>query len=355
MEKYNRTRKKDASGDFFMRFFRSVGGKVLLGFLSALFIITGSVMCGVNSIFSGFNHIDINSFGVDSNFNGGADASVDPNLPVNNNPDAMQFGSGDIISNPNIQNILLIGSDTRGGELYGRSDSMMIVSIDKKSNQIKLTSLLRDMYVKIDGIQDNRINVAYGHGGPKLLADTIQKNFRIKLDNYVRVDFESFKKLINMVGGVQITLTQAEANEINNHPSTYFTNGQTQRVQAGLNTLNGAGALAYSRIRHIDSDFGRTQRQRTVIEALTKKMKSSSPATILGVIKEIQPYVQTDLTNDQLTSLSFGAPSYLSNSLSQLSIPANGAYTSENIRGMAVLVPDIEKNKALIWKFIYNR
>lgn len=355
MGKYNRTQKKDASGNSFMRFFRSVGGKVLLVFLSVLFIFTGSVMCGVNSVFSGFNHIDINSFGVDSNFNTGKDESVDPNLPVNNNPDAMQFGAGDIISNPNIQNILLIGSDTRGGELYGRSDSMMIVSIDKKNNQIKLTSLLRDMYVKIDGIQDNRINVAYGHGGPKLLADTIQKNFRIKLDNYVRVDFESFKKLINKVGGVQITLTQAEANEINNHQGTYFTNGETQRVQAGLNTLNGAGALAYSRVRHIDSDFGRTQRQRTVIEALMKKMKSSSPATILGVIQEIQPYVQTDLTNDQLTSLSVSAPSYLGNSLSQLSIPANGAYTSENIRGMAVLVPDIEKNKALIWKFIYNR
>lgn len=355
MEKSIRARQKKGSGASFISFFRSKGGKILLVVLSVLFIFTGSIMCGVNSVFAGFMHIDINSFGVDSNFSTGADESVDPNLPVNNNPNAMQFGTGDIISDPNIQNILLIGSDTRGGELYGRSDSMMIVSIDKKNNQIKITSLLRDMYVKIDGMQDNRINVAYGHGGPKLLADTIQKNFRIKLDNYVRVDFESFKKLINMLGGVQVTLTKAEANEINNHPGTYFTNGQTQQVKAGLNTLNGAGALAYSRIRHIDSDFGRTQRQRTVIEALMKKMKSSSPGTILGVIQEIQPYVQTDLTNDQLTSLSFGAPSYLSNSLSQLSIPANGAYTSENIRGMAVLVPDIEKNKALIWKFIYNR
>lgn len=323
---------------------------------SVLFLLVGSGMCFVDGLFSGFNHVDRNSFGVDSGFNvNEEDESVDPNLPVNNDPSAMQFGSGSIISDSNILNILLIGSDTRGNEKYGRSDSMMIVSINKKTKQVKLTSLLRDMYVKIDGLQDNRINVAYGHGGPKLLADTIEKNFRVKLDNYVRVDFESFKKLINMVGGVQITLTQAEANEINNHPGTYFTNGETQRVKAGLNTLNGAGALAYSRIRHIDSDFNRTQRQRTVIEALLKSMKSSSAGTIWSVVSEMRQYVQTDLTNSQLFDLSMNSLSYLSNPLQQLSILASGAYQSENIRGMAVLVPNIEKNKALIWKFIYNR
>ncbi|NLJ30266.1 MAG: LytR family transcriptional regulator [Clostridiales bacterium] len=339
-----------------MRFFRTKGGKITLVVFSVLFLLVGSGMCFVDGLFSGFNHVDRNSFGVDSGFNvNEEDESVDPNLPVNNDPSAMQFGSGSIISDSNILNILLIGSDTRGNEKYGRSDSMMIVSINKKTKQVKLTSLLRDMYVKIDGLQDNRINVAYGHGGPKLLADTIEKNFRVKLDNYVMVDFESFKKLINMVGGVQITLTQAEANEINNHPGTYFTNGETQRVKAGLNTLNGAGALAYSRIRHIDSDFNRTQRQRTVIEALLKSMKSSSAGTIWSVVSEMRQYVQTDLTNSQLFDLSMNSLSYLSNPLQQLSILASGAYQSENIRGMAVLVPNIEKNKALIWKFIYNR
>lgn len=353
MGKYNPAQGKSMSGNSVMRFFRSTGGKVLVVVLSVLFIFVGSGMCTVNGIFSGFVHTDGN-FGLDENFHDEG-TSADPNLPVNNNPDSMQFGTGAILSDANIQNILLIGSDTRGDEKYGRSDSMMIVSINKKTNQIKIVSLLRDMYMKIDGIQDNRINVAYGRGGPQLLEDTIQKNFRIKLDNYVRVDFESFKKLINMVGGVQITLTQAEANEINGHPGTYFTQGDTQRVQVGPNTLNGAGALAYSRIRHIDSDFGRTQRQRTVIESLMKKMKNAGPANILNMIKEMQPYVQMDLTNDALTALALGAPAYLSNPLSQLSIPGDGAYQSENIRGMAVLVPNIEKNKAAIWKFLYNR
>lgn len=227
----------------------------------------------------------------------------------------------------------------------------MVVSINKVTKQIKITSFLRDMYLKINGIQDNRINVAYGHGGPKLLADTIQNNFRIKLDNYVRVDFQSFKKLINLVGGVQITLTKAEANEINSHPGVYFVNGETQKVVEGANLLNGAGALAYSRIRHIDSDFGRTQRQRKVIEALIKTLKSN-PTKIVTVADQLLQEVQTDIPRDSIINIALNASSY---PISQMSLPAQGAYQSKGIRGMAVLVPDIEKNKAILWKFIYNR
>lgn len=325
----------------------SKGRKVLLVVISCLFIFSGSLMVGANYYLSRINHTNLNDFGLNSELpSDEADASIDPNLPVNNNPGSMNFGTGDIRSDPNIQNILLIGSDTRGGEKYGRSDSILIMSLNKNTKQVKMISFLRDLYVKINGLQDNRINASYSYGGPKLLIDTLQNNFRFKIDNYIRVDFNSFQKLIDMVGGVQITLTKAEADQVN-------MNSGSSHVNAGVNKLNGAQALAYARIRHIDSDFGRTQRQRNVITSLMSSMKHSNIATLTSVANEMLPLVQTDLSNNQIIDLAFNGTSYMSNSPSQLSIPADGAYKSENIRKMAVLVPDVEKNKNLVWNFLY--
>lgn len=330
-------------------FFTTKTGKALILIVSAIFILIGSLMVGGNYYLSRINHTNLADFGLNSELpSNDPDDSVDPNLPVINDPSAMQFGSGAIVSDANVQNILLIGSDTRGGEKYGRSDSMMLISMNKNTKQIKMVSFLRDLYVKINGLQDNRINASYSYGGPKLLIDTLQNNFRIKIDNYVRVDFASFQKLIDMVGGVQITLNQAEANQVN----IYSGSG---RVKAGANKLNGAQALTYARIRHIDSDFGRTQRQRNVIASLMGALKGSNIGTLTNVANEMSPLVQTDLSNNQILDLIFNASSFLSNNTSQLTIPADGVYKSVNIRKMAVLVPDIEKNKALLWKFIYNK
>lgn len=337
-------------------FWKSKKGKVIIITLAVIVVVLGVVIGGMGYYLSKINHTNQNDFGLASGLpSDEVDSDVDSNIPVNNNPDAMQWATGDIVSDPNIQNILLIGSDTRGGEKYGRSDTMLVLSLNKSTKQLKMVSFLRDLYVKIDGLKDNRINASYSYGGPKLLIDTLQNNFRFKIDNYVRVDFNSFKKLINMVGGVQVTLTQAEANEINNHPGTYFTNGETQRVKAGLNTLNGAGALAYSRIRHIDSDFGRTQRQRNVLAALMGSMKSSNVGTLMNIANDVLPNVQTDLSNAQIVELALNASTYMSNIGGQMAVPGDGTYKSERIRGMSVLVPDVEKNKANIWKLLYNK
>lgn len=348
--------RKAASVGTKKRFLKTKQGKVVVIVLAVIVVILGVVVGGTGYYLSKINHTNLDNFGLASGLpSDEVDSNIDSNIPVDNNPDAMQWGTGDIVSDPNIQNILLIGSDTRGDEKYGRSDTMMVLSLNKSTKQIKTVSFLRDLYVKINGLKDNRINAAYSYGGPKLLIDTLQSNFRFKIDNYVRVDFNSFKKLINMVGGVQITLTEKEANEINNHPGTYFTNGETQRVKAGLNTLNGAGALAYSRIRHIDSDFGRTQRQRNVMTSLMKSLKGSSVGTLMGIANEVLPNVQTDLSNMQIMDFALNGNSYMSNVGGQLTIPGDGLYKSERIRGMSVLVPDVEKNKAAVWKFLYNK
>lgn len=268
---------------------------------------------------------------------------------------SMQFGTGTVLRDPNIQNILLIGSDTRGGEEYGNSDTMMLLSINNKTKQVKMVSFLRDLYVKINGMRDNRINASYAYGGPRLLINTIENNFKIKIDNYICADFQSFETIIDSVGGVQMSLTKAEAKELNTHPETYFVDGKVQEVSAGINHLNGAGALGYVRIRHIDSDFGRTERQRKVLGAVMSSLKHSSPITLVGLANSVIPLVKTDLTNSQVLSLISQTSSLLGNQTVQTAIPADGDYEPNTIRGMDVFVPDIEKNKAVIWKLLYNR
>jgi LCP family protein required for cell wall assembly len=237
---------------------------------------------------------------------------------------------------------------------------MMIMSINRNTKQVKVTSLMRDMYVAIRGYQDNRINVAYGNGGPKLLADTIQNNFRVKIDNYVMVNFSNFQNLVNLVGGVEIKLTSEEAAELNNHSDVYFSESETKQTgprvtyRAGTMTLNGTSALAYSRIRHIDSDFNRTQRQRNVIAALMSKVKRSNIGTLVKIANEVFPLIKTDIPLSQILSFANDASGLTSNSLKQCRLPVDGAFTDESIRGMAVLYPNIEKNKKALWKFIYD-
>jgi len=330
----------------------------------AIVIIAGT-LCFLVLFAAGFafyflsriNYMSLDKFGLSDTIpTDEVDSDIDPNLPVDNNPNAMQFGAGDIISDKNIQNILVIGTDTRGGSGYGRSDSMMLLSIDKKNNRLVMTSFLRDLYVKITGMQDNRINTAYGYGGPKLLIETIQNNFRIKIDNYVRIDFESFRDIIDAVGGIRVDLTSAEANELNSNPGRYADGGgKIQQVNTGSNTLNGSTALAYARIRKIDSDFGRTKRQRNVIQAVISKLKSSSVTTILGIVDKFAHQIQTDLSYGQITGLVFDSGTLMKYPITQLSIPVAGAYQNKYIRKMSVLVPDIEKNKAAIWALLYNK
>jgi polyisoprenyl-teichoic acid--peptidoglycan teichoic acid transferase len=332
------------------QFLDSRKGKVLFSLLCVVLILVGSVLTVGGYFLSKIGYTPLSDFELASSI---PPEEKDAGTEGITNPDAMQFASGDLKSDPNIKNILLIGSDTRGGEKYGRSDSMMLLSINSKTNQIKLVSFLRDMYVKINGMRDTRINASYAYGGPKLLIDTIQNNFRVKIDNYVTIDFQSFDKAVDILGGVSVTLTKAEVNELNNHPD-YFVTGNVQKVTVGVNHLSGSGALAYSRIRYIDSDFGRTGRQRKVISAILSSLKHSNPAQLMSIADSVLPLVKTDLDDSQIVALATQASAILNNDTQQLAIPVKGAYKSEKIRGMSVLVPDIEKNKAALWKFLYN-
>lgn len=203
-----------------------------------------------------------------------------------------------------VTNLLLLGIDARTMKERGRSDSMIIVTINKKNKTIKLSSLLRDTAVTIPGRDKNgdgqddyaKLNAAYAYGGFNLLSKTIEQNFRLKIDKYVGVNFVVFPIAVDAMGGIDIYMTAKEASKVC-APGQKLEDWERGFKKIGTESkvyhLNGYQALQYSRIRHIDSDFNRTGRQRKVIEQLIVKAKTMSFGTLNTILNQVLPQVAT--------------------------------------------------------------
>ena len=241
-----------------------------------------------------------------------------------------------------IINILLIGQDRRPGESRARSDSMILCTIDTQEKTMVMTSFLRDLYVDIPDwkgrtYQDNRLNACYAFGGMGMLDLALEKNFGVQVDHNLEVDFSGFEEIIRIFGGVTINLTKAEAN--------YLGGG----LKEGTNFLNPEQALTYSRIRYLDSDFGRTNRQRNVLTALFNSIKTMNSDQLSQLINKILPMITTDMTNADITGYMVKLIPILPElEITTQHIPASGTYKSCYVRGMAVLVPDLEANRAIL-------
>ena len=235
-------------------------------------------------------------------------------------------------------NILLIGQDAREGEAGSRSDSIMLCTYNPQQNTVHLTSFLRDLYVPIPGHGSNRINAAYAFGGSKLLKKTVEENFQLNIDGTVQVDFSQFSDIIDLLGGVSITLRPDEAAVINEETGSDLTEG--------LQTLNGQQALAYTRIRKLDTDgdFSRTSRQRTVIHAILNGYRNAGTGTLLKLVYNLLPMIDTDMEAGELMALAVCVVPGLSDlTFYSQHIPAAGDYQDQRIDGMSVLVPDLQK------------
>ncbi len=260
-----------------------------------------------------------------------------------------------------VTNILLIGNDSRAGGGDGRSDAMILVSISNHTKTIYLTSLLRDMYVEIPGHESNRLNAAYSFGGPELLLKTIKQNLDIEVNRYVQVNFQAFANLIDAVGGVELELTNEEVQLVNAYLNEYnmlenrpINTDYLPTDASGLLHLNGPQALAYSRNRYIGSDFGRTERQRKILEAVFRQLPSSVLTNLDDLIEGILPNLTTNISKNECYALSLDAPKLLTYELVQASIPIAGSYQSVTIRKMSVLQVDFEKNREFIRTRIYG-
>ena len=260
-----------------------------------------------------------------------------------------------------VTNILLIGNDSRAGGEDGRSDAMILVSISNRTKTIYLTSLLRDIYVEIPGHEGNRLNAAYSFGGPELLLKTIKQNLDIEVNRYVQGNFQAFANLIDAVGGVDLELTNEEVQLVNAYLNEYnmlenrpMDTDYLPSDASGLLHLNGPQALAYSRNRYIGSDFGRTERQRKILEAVFHQLPSSVLTNLDDMIDGILPNLTTNISKNECYALSLDAPKLLTYELVQASIPIAGSYQNVTIRKMSVLQVDFEKNKEFIRTRIYG-
>lgn len=272
----------------------------------------------------------------------------------------MMDNSIPLMEDKDVLNVLLIGSDTRIRDRRGLSDAMIVISINKKSKTITATSLLRDIYLKIPGREkNNRLNTAYAIGGAKLLIETIESNFKIKIDKYASVDFIAFIDIVDAVGGVTLEVTDKELPIVNDYIDNIngilgLSRDKDLLKNSGVQALSGKQTLAYSRVRYVGTDFGRTARQRKVLELIFEKVKKLSITEMNDLLNKILPKVTTNFKEGEIFSQILALPDYLKYDLEQWSIPLSNTYKNLRIRGMAVLGIDFKKNIDEMQSRIYS-
>ncbi|MBQ9945000.1 MAG: LCP family protein [Clostridia bacterium] len=252
-----------------------------------------------------------------------------------------------LMSSESVYNILLMGIDTLDTDASSRSDAMILLSVDTKNFDLKLSSFLRDSYVSIPGHGNAKLNAACVYGGPQLVCDTIEYNFGIEIDDYAKIGYDMFIKVIDAVGGV--TIPEIDETEAKALAREGF------KTEPGKNIdVNGTEALAYCRIRKGQSDFYRTERQREVISLVLKKLPKSDPVTLINTAKEIASSMECSVEKSGFMPLLLKAAVCLIGDIEQTHVPADGTWYDATKNYQSVLMVDFDKNKQLLNEFIYK-
>lgn len=335
--------------------------------LSIVFLIGGS---GLIYYYTLLNSLNFEDFSDDNN-------NVDPSKPASSmtgGTSNLSLDSGDLLQDSKELNIMLFGEDNSKGDEHGRSDTMIMMTIDNNHKKLKLTSFQRDTYVYIPGQGYNKLNASYNEGGAKLSIQTIEANFGIKIDRYAVVDFDSFKKIIDTLGGVDMEVTQDEIDYINYQ---MYKNGQADTPTTitdppGVVHLDGQEALWYARNRGLSigedgntigidgDDWDRTSRQRKLLETIFNSMKDADLGQIVSIVSSVGPLVTTNLKKDEITALVSHSLTYLSYDVEQYYIPEtglwyyddqtliNGSYTS------TIKISDLDAQRLAFAEFVYE-
>lgn len=241
-----------------------------------------------------------------------------------------------------IKNILVMGTDARPGDTVSRADSMMILTIDNIHNDIKITSLARDSFVDIPGHGKSKLTHAYAYGKEGLLIKTVENNFDIDIDEFVKINFQSFMAIIDSLGGVTVDVTENELAELNKFiPETYSwsTKKDKEKMQliksTGRQKLNSYQALSFARIRHNDSAFGRDGRQRMIVSSIMKEIKDTSFIKYPIILKAAAPYIDSSMSTNKMTKLAMEVLKIGPNNIKQEEFPLvdKPEYTTNGIYG----------------------
>lgn len=280
----------------------------------------------------------------------------DPDIVVEDPVEVNDLAENESLDD-NWWNILLLGGDSRTSGNYDRTDSMMILSINTQTSQIKLTSIMRDTWVPIYGVGNNKINAANVYGGPELAMRTVNENFGMNIEDYALVNMTMLANIIEQLGGIELDITQGEMQYVNRYQQDYAVSGlPVERLTTyGENThLNGNQALSFARIRYLDSDYARTERQRKVLIAVAEKLQQNDWFTLLSVMTTALENVQTNITWDRLLELAQLGLSADLNSIEQFRVPVDGTFESGIQNGIWSIRPDFEENTKLLHDFIYD-
>ncbi|WP_367924243.1 LCP family protein [uncultured Ruthenibacterium sp.] len=339
---------------------KRTGWIALISVLTAILLVVVVAIAYYNSKLN-LIHYDDGSREIDTSTSYPVD---NDELDIGDLPDApegedgtIEILDGDIYSDRNVTNILLLGTDERTDEFSdnARADSIMVLSLNTKDHTMKLVSIERGIGVPIPGRNDDWLTHTFRYGGAALTMQTVRDCFKLDIDRYVRVNFYAFEKAIDTIGGIDIEITQEEADGLNGKVRTNAT--AEQEVVAGINHLNGHDALAYSRIRYIDSDWKRIERQRKVIQAAIDQVKNADIATLNALADEILPMVQTNLTKAEITSLLLEMPSFISAGaqMEQMTIPTyETCWNSVGVDGRKMIGVDFEANAKILREFFYG-
>lgn len=333
--------------------------KIICSFLSLVFMLVGVLLVFSYSTLNKFQYKDIDKAQGQQGATNAVDSTdtTEPEMLVLDNK------SGNLLSDPYVLNIMLFGADQYGNE--GLSDSMILLSIDNRHEKIKMTSFLRDTYISIPGYYASKLNAAYALGGAELSIATIEANYGVQIDRYAIVNFETFKEVVDIMGGVDIELTQDEIYYINDQIAQ---NGQSEYLPydtvEGIVHLNGQQALWYARNRggyvngteYGGSDWDRVERQRKFLNAVIDDLKNSPSLTeIVQIVNAVGPNITTNLKNSEITTLVSGALTYLNYDIEQLSMPTDGTWGyGYNEAGSVILVNDWNRARYDLAKFIYE-
>ena len=256
-----------------------------------------------------------------------------------------------------VVNVLLIGVDDNGQPGSSRSDTMMLASVNRKKRTITLLSFLRDSYCYFEADGEgyyHRLNSAYYYGGPAGVMQAISRLYKIRVDKYITVDFNSFPKLIDALGGVSVEITQAEAQYLNRNAQSV-----TRKLEPGPAVpLNGTEALAYSRIRKLDSDMERAGRQQKVIESILRSARGANLVQLYNALDDTLPYVRTNYTRTELLGLIPQAMNWLGFETVHMGSPVllgeNSNAIGGTINGMSILIVDYPKAAQQVQLALYG-
>ncbi len=260
-----------------------------------------------------------------------------------------------------VTNIALFGVDSRSGE-GSRSDAMMILSVDSKRGCIKLSSLMRDAYVAVDGHGQTKLCHAYAYGGPELAVKTINQNFQMDIREYATVNFTQMADIVDAVGGVELEVSEGEMEEANKALWEYCVLNDLiwddyKFIAPGLQTLNGPQAVAYGRIRKgsTGGDGARTGRQQEILEKMLQKALDMSALKYPALAARLMPLVETSMSAADLLDLAAQVLSHGRPQIQRATFPCEGDWSDKTTSsGLSVVAYDDALAVDRLHKFIYD-